>query len=176
MAKAREEINSVIGTGEVWGKYEQYKRLNYLENVMYEAMRLYAPVPVLTRETKNDVRLGKYDVPKGTTIMLSVWAMHRSPAIWGDDVDCFRPERFDRGDARENKRHPFSYMPFSLGPRDCIGRNLAIIEAKVVLSSILQRFDMSVAPGQPDEVPTDSYIIPVRPAGGLYMNIKPLQK
>eukprot|EP01138_Halocafeteria_seosinensis_P014356 gb/GECG01014657.1/.p1 GENE.gb/GECG01014657.1/~~gb/GECG01014657.1/.p1 ORF type:complete len:506 (+),score=39.52 gb/GECG01014657.1/:1-1518(+) len=176
MAKAREEITSVIGSGDKWGTYEQYKSLNYLENVMYEAMRLYAPVPVLTRETSNDVKLGKYDVPKGTTIMLSVWAMHRSPAIWGDDVDCFRPERFSREDAQEKKRHPFSYMPFSLGPRDCIGRNLAIIEAKVVLSSILQRYDMSVAPGQPDEVPTDSYIIPVRPAGGLYMNVKRLHK
>lgn len=176
LAKAREEIYSVIGRGETWGTYEQYKNLHYLQNVMKEAMRLYAPVPVLTRETANEVKLGKYDVPQGTIIMLSVWAMHRSRELWGKDVDEFRPERFEKDDSEGKKVHPFAYIPFSAGPRDCIGRNLATIEAKVVLASILQRFELNISPGQPDNVPTDSYIIPVRPDGGLFMDIKPLQQ
>lgn len=174
LQKARAEVDAAIGTDPTkWGSFDDYKDLKYLEWVMFEAMRLYCPVPVLSRYTLEDVILEGKLVPAASTVILSVWSMHRSKKVWGADADEFRPERFSPEESRS--RHPFAYLPFSLGPRNCIGRNLAIMEGKVVLATILQRFSLSVTPGQPHDIPTDCYVIPVRPEGGLYMNIRPRQ-
>lgn len=110
---------------------------------------------------------------------MSCWALHRSKEVWGADADQFRPERFSKEGAKG--RHPFAYMPFSIGERNCIGRNLALVEAKVVLGTVLQRWnlELTTAPSgkgadtSSGQVETDSYIIPVRPAGGLWMKVTP---
>jgi cytochrome P450 len=145
MARAVAEVDAALGwPSRGYGSFEAYKGMAYLEQVMFEAMRLYSPVPVLTRETTAEVELCGQRLPPGTCIAMSVWALHRNP---------------------------FAYMPFSLGPRNCIGRNLALIEAKVVLATVLQRFQLRVSAGQKDPMPTDCYVIPVRPEGGLYMDV-----
>jgi cytochrome P450 len=127
-------------------------------------------VPLLTREAAVDESLGGTAVPAGTAVIVSIWALHKAPRVWGPDVDAFRPERFLPDGARG--RHPFAFLPFSLGPRNCIGQHLAITEAKVVLGELLRRFTLRLAPGQAPPV-TDAFVMPVRPAAPLYVDAVP---
>jgi len=184
LAKAREEVDAALGGYEDpqgdWADYNAYKGLEYLECVMKEAMRLYTPVPVLTRDTLETTQLCGKTVPKGSCVVMSCWALHRDAAVWGADCDEFRPERFEKEESKG--RHPFAYIPFSEGTRNCIGRNLALVEAKVVLGTVLQRWNLELTQGpdgagakiRPDgRVETDCYIIPVRPDGGLWVKVTP---
>ena len=151
--------------------FEQFKQLEYLDMCLREAMRLYSPVPVLARECfEEDLLGGAHRIPAGTAMLVSIWAMHRSPALWGANEAEFEPERFSR--ERAKGRHAYAYMPFSQGPRVCIGQHLAISEAKVVLGTLLRAFSLRLAPGErrPD---TDSYIIPVRPSRPLRVTLTP---
>jgi cytochrome P450 len=150
--------------------FDDFKNCEYLGWVLKEAMRVFTPVPVLNRESTQEDVLGGFKIPPKTAIMVSVWALHMSKDIWGPDAESFRPERFSAEESRT--RHPFAYLPFSQGPRNCIGQNLAIMEAKVVLGTLLRRFKLAMTPGQPKPV-TDSYVIPVRPRMGLHMTVTP---
>ncbi len=184
LAKARAEVDAGLGDyndpcGD-WADYDAYKNLEYLECVMKEAMRLYTPVPVLTRDTLQTTKLCGQTVPKGSCVVMSCWALHRDASVWGKDADQFRPERFGREESKG--RHPFAYIPFSEGTRNCIGRNLALVEAKVVLGTILQRWNLELTEGPngtgaklraDGRVETDCYIIPVRPDGGLWVKVTP---
>ena len=147
--------------------FEDFKSCEILGWVLKEAMRLYSPVPVLTRESTAEDTLGGFRVPAGTALIISVWALHLSPSVWGPTVAEFRPERFSPEESRG--RHAFAYLPFSLGPRNCIGQNLAIMEAKVILGALLRRFTLRLAPGTPTDPPTDCYVIPVRPEQRLHV-------
>lgn len=156
--------------------FRTYRELTYLECVLKEAMRVYTPVPVLTREVAKDDVLecesakGTF-IPKGARIMVSIWALHTDPKIWGDDVAEFKPERHLRENSKG--RHSFAFIPFSAGPRVCIGQNLAITEGKVVLATILRNFKLSVLDEKTEMPRTDKYIIPVRPHGGLHVRMVP---
>jgi cytochrome P450 len=153
--------------------FAAFKELVFLECCMKEAMRLYSPVPVLARESCADDVLGGVRIPSGTAIMVSIWAMHTSREIWGEDVAEFRPARFLPGSKEAAGRHPYAFMPFSLGPRVCIGQHLAMSEAKVVLGSLLRAFSVAAPPGAERRPETDRYIIPVRPAKPLYVLLTP---
>lgn len=109
------------------------------------ARSLYTPVPVLNRQLSEPDTLGGHLIPAGTSIILSLGSLHMSPSIWGADVATFRPERFLPEESRG--RHPFAYAPFALGARNCIGQNLAITEAKVILGRLLQVSGMVLAAG-----------------------------
>lgn len=150
--------------------FASFKELSFMECCLKEAMRLYSPVPVLARETVGWDTLAGKAIPPRTAILVSIWAMHKSEAIWGADVDDFKPDRF-RNEAVKG-RHPYSYMPFSLGPRVCIGQHLALMEAKVVMGTLLRNYSITLKPGQRDPV-TDSYIIPIRPKDGLHIILTP---
>ncbi len=142
-------------------------------------MRLYSPVPVLARlsfpggdvlgENEDAAAKPGYTIPGNTAMLVSIWAMHKSKAIWGDDADEFRPERF------EQKYPVNAFVPFATGARKCVGQFLAMNEAKVVLGTLLRHYKVELAPGYPDAV-TDKYIIPVRPANGLYLRLTPRQQ
>jgi cytochrome P450 len=147
--------------------FSAFKELVFLEQCLKEAMRLYSPVPVLARECCEDDRLNGILIPKGTAMLISIWAMHTSSTIWGSDVQEFRPSRFSREESSE--RHPYAFMPFSKGPRDCIGQHLAISEAKVILGSLLRNYTLQPKKGEPIRPETDSYIIPVRPMHPLHV-------
>ena len=93
-------------------------------------------MPILNRQLAAPDTLGGYAIAAGTSIIISIGSLHSSPALWGPDAASFRPERFMGDEAR--KRHPFAYAPFALGSRNCVGQNLALMEAKVVLARLLQ--------------------------------------
>ncbi|PQQ08812.1 cytochrome P450 734A1 [Prunus yedoensis var. nudiflora] len=86
-----------------------------------------------------------YKVPRGTELLIPILAVHHDQSIWGNDAKEFNPARFTEGVARAAK-HPVAFIPFGLGVRTCIGQNLALLQAKLALAIILQRFSFRLAP------------------------------
>ena len=141
-------------------------RLRTIEYAFQETMRLYPPIWVFPREASADDTLGGYVIPAGSTIMVSPYLTHRHPEFW-DEPERFRPERF----APESAGRPIyqnSYYPFGLGPRACIGAQFALLEATIVLSTLMQRFQLRPIPGHAVEPDFGSML---QPKGGLWMKI-----
>lgn len=113
--------------------------------VIHESLRLFPPSAFVSRESLEDISLQSLMVPKGTNIWIPIATLHHDKQIWGEDADEFRPERFANGIHRACNS-PHVYMPFGVGARKCIGKHLAMVELKIVLSLILSRFRLSLSP------------------------------
>ncbi|KAI7862592.1 cytochrome P450 [Spinellus fusiger] len=124
--------------------YDAINSLNLLNNVCKEVMRLIPPVPTTSRISTKDSVLGGHFVPKGSGIFVSIYSLHRSKAIWGEDVEEFRPSRWNEEPA--NRVTPYEYMPFLAGGRQCIGYRFALIEMKLLLAIIINTFEFSETP------------------------------
>jgi enediyne biosynthesis protein E7 len=121
-------------------------RLPYLKQVVQESMRLYPPVWGIARRCMEDTEFGGYRIPKDAYLSISMYALHRHPKYW-PDAERFDPERFAPG--RSEPRHSYSYLPFSAGPRACIGAGMSMLEIQLVLAQLLQRFRVRPVPGHP---------------------------
>lgn len=141
--------------------------LPYNEMVIKEAMRLYPPAWVTTRLTVEPAHIGGYDVPVGSICMVSPYIMHRD-ARYFEQPECFRPERFAAG--YEERIPRYAYFPFGGGPRVCIGNSFAMMEAQLILATIMQRFQLSLVPGQHI---TPEPLVTLRPRGGIRMTVAP---
>src|SRR5207249_89081 len=108
-------------------------RLTYTENVVRESLRLYPPAYGFGREALQDCEIGGYSVPKGTTLFMSQWVMHRSSRYF-PDPEAFLPDRWADGLAKRLPR--YAYCPFGGGPRTCIGSGFAMMEAVLLLATI----------------------------------------
>lgn len=118
--RAVEELREVFFSENVEIDYEQLKKLNYLEMIIKETLRLCPSVPVIARHTLSEIDIGDGIVaPKGVDIVVNLFALHRRIENWGKDSKMFNPDRFLPEAVA--KRHPYSYMPFSIGVRNCIG-------------------------------------------------------
>jgi cytochrome P450 len=115
--------------------------LTYLEKVVEESMRLYPPVPGIVREPVEDDRVGDYRIPAGVTVSMSQHVVHRDPR-WYDDPMAFRPERWTDQFKQDLPR--LAYFPFAAGPRRCIGDRFALLEARLVLATILQEYHLEL--------------------------------
>eukprot|EP01018_Ginkgo_biloba_P037352 Gb_13163 [translate_table: standard] len=142
--RGRREVMEVCGK-DVYPDADTVNRLKIVGMILNEALRLYPPAVMLYRQTNKSVKLGKLTIPAGMQFVLPVLAIHHDPAFWGEDASEFNPERFAEGVAKAGK-HPMAFMPFGSGPTICIGQNFALLEAKVVLAMILQRFSFSLSP------------------------------
>lgn len=123
---------------------------SYVEQVLQEALRLYPPVWLFSRRAIDDDTLGGYHVPAGTNIFISPYLLHRSVEHW-DRPDEFVPDRFAPG--AEAARHRFAYLPFSAGPRFCIGSGFAMAEMAMHVIMVARRFQLQyagTAPAQPE--------------------------
>jgi cytochrome P450 len=165
-AKLEGELAAVLG-GRV-PTMEDMAKLPYTRSVIEEVMRLYPPVYIMFRRVKADDVLCGLRVRKGGVVIISPLILHRHPAYW-DQPDAFLPERW--ADAEAEKRRPrFAYIPFSGGPRQCIGNSFAMMEAVLVLATLAQRFSPRMAEGYKLE---PQYLVTLRPAAGLPMRIEP---
>ncbi|WP_415381790.1 cytochrome P450 [Halosimplex sp. TS25] len=117
------------------------RNLPYLENVVKESMRLYPPVPAIVREAVGRDEIAGYTIPEGSTLSINQWTVHRDPDLY-DDPMAFRPDRWT--DEMEQSLPRLAYFPFSAGPRRCVGDRFAMLEAKVVLATLLQRYHLEL--------------------------------
>jgi len=135
--RVQEEIDEVVG--EERPGMDHVRELEYLEWVIQEAMRLYPPVYVMFREPTEDVTLSGYPIEQGMTLMLSQWGVHRSERFY-DDPETFDPDRWKPERAKERPR--FAYFPFGGGPRHCIGKHLAMLEAQLIVATTAQQYEL----------------------------------
>ncbi|XP_057827293.1 cytochrome P450 CYP72A616 [Cryptomeria japonica] len=141
---ARKEVLEMCGKND-FPNADTVNGLKIMGMIFNESLRLYPPGIALLRQTDKPVKLGRISIPAGTELHIPILTMHHDPSLWGDNADEFNPERFREGISKAAK-HPNAFMPFSLGPKICIGQNFALLEAKVVLAMILQRFSFLISP------------------------------
>jgi cytochrome P450 len=119
--------------------------LDYPGRVVQEAMRLYPPVWVFTRDALGDDELSGYRVPAGSMVVLSQYLTHRHPDFW-PAAESFDPERFTP--EQDAARPRYAYFPFGGGPRICLGNNFALLEASLAVAMVAQRYRLRLVPGQ----------------------------
>nr|QCU55163.1 carotene epsilon-monooxygenase [Camellia fraterna] len=171
LSKAQEEVDRVLqGRSPT---YEDIKNLKFLTRCINESLRLYPHPPVLLRRAQvADVLPGNYKVNPGQDIMISVYNIHHSPQVW-DRAEVFVPERFDLDGPMPNETNTdFRFIPFSGGPRKCIGDQFALLEAIVALAIFVQHMDFELLPDQNISMTTGATI---HTENGLYMKVSQRQ-
>lgn len=136
-----EEINEVYALDDEI-TFESLNKLKYMDLVIKESLRIAPVGPVIFRETMEDFELEKgLIIPKGTTFVVNIFALHRRKDIWGEKAEEFDPDNF----LPENvaKRHPCSFIPFSVGRRNCIGHRYAMLSMKIILLKLFKNFKFS---------------------------------
>ncbi|KAL6988092.1 hypothetical protein U1Q18_013836 [Sarracenia purpurea var. burkii] len=149
--KAQEELDRVIGSERVVTESD-FSSLPYLQSVAKEALRLHPPTPLmLPHRANSNVKIGGYDIPKGSNVHVNVWAVARDPAVWKNPLE-FRPERFFEEDV-DMKGHDFRLLPFGAGRRVCPGAQLGINLVTSMLGHLLHHFEWTLPEGvKPEEI------------------------
>jgi cytochrome P450 len=141
-ARLHAELDSVLGDRAPTPA--DLPRLTFTEHVVAETLRVYPTVWLLGREAIEPCTIGGHRVPKGTTLYMSQWVLHRDARFFAEP-EAFRPERWENGLARRLPR--YAYFPFGGGPRICIGQGFAQMEAVLLLATIARRYRLALAPG-----------------------------
>uniref|UniRef100_A0A8C7ZUA5 aromatase n=1 Tax=Oryzias sinensis TaxID=183150 RepID=A0A8C7ZUA5_9TELE len=165
--KAQQELQEVFGASDRPATTEDLKKLKYLECVIKEALRLYPSVPFFARRLGEDCHINGFMVPKGANAIIITYTLHRDPRYFPEPEE-FRPERFLPENAAG--RPPYAYVPFSAGLRNCIGQRFALMEEKVVLSSILRKFNVEACQVREDLRPVGELIL--RPERGIEIKLE----
>lgn len=150
LEKLKEELKSVIGE-EKNVEESDMGRLPYLEAVLKEVFRLHPPGPLLLpRKAEHEVQVGEYRIPRGTQILVNVWAMGRDPTIWSNP-EAFEPERFlDNKKKMEYKGQDFELIPFGSGRRICPGLSFANRMLPMMVATYIHKFDWKLQVGADD--------------------------
>jgi cytochrome P450 len=142
-AKMTSEVTTLLG--DRLPTAADIHRLQYTGQVIDESLRLHSPIHSISRVALEDDSIGGYHIPKGVTVAISMYAIHRQARLYPD------PEKFDPSRFEPEKvalRHRFAYLPFAAGHRNCIGAGQALVELKLIVARIAQRFELDLAPGQ----------------------------
>ncbi|XP_073957075.1 uncharacterized protein [Choristoneura fumiferana] len=137
--KAAKEINDYFGDTDRPIEMEDLANLRYLECCIKESLRIYPPVHFISRRLSEDVTLSNYHVPAGVECHISIFDLHHREDLF-PNPSVFDPDRF----LPENcvGRHPYAYIPFSAGPRNCIGQKFAMLEMKLLMAEVLRKFEL----------------------------------
>jgi len=141
--KLHQEVDAVLKDGKREMSTEVLAELKYTTQVIRETLRLRPPAPVLYRQATRDCELAGYHIPKGTTVITNFVLAQTSDKNWNNPRE-FNPDRFSSEDPN---RHTFAYLPFSAGPRNCIGMKFAMQEATILLSTVMFNFNVELAEG-----------------------------
>jgi cytochrome P450 len=162
-ARAAEEAQTVLGDRAATA--DDCARLPFIRQVLDEALRLYPPAGLLSRQAREgDMLLGRAVEP-GETVTVPIYAVHRHHALW-DDPDAFEPDRFSP--EASAGRHRYAYLPFGAGPRVCIGMGFALMEATIILATLVARLDFALLRGQR---PMPRMTVTVRPEPGIVLRV-----
>ncbi|KAF5255867.1 hypothetical protein FOXYS1_13690 [Fusarium oxysporum] len=150
--------------------------LPYLNGIMHETLRLYPTVPLTMRQAIRDTRIGDQFIPEGTDIMVSIWYINRSEAIWGPDATEFKPERWITDDGKPNQNggasSNYNFLTFLHGPRSCIGQGFAKAELRCLLATMVRSFEWTLA--MDDKLVMPRGVITIKPENGMYLDLKAL--
>ncbi|XP_035944966.2 cytochrome P450 4F3-like isoform X1 [Halichoerus grypus] len=167
--RCRQEVQELLRDREPQEiEWDDLAQLPFLTMCIKESLRLHPPVTVIARRCTQDVGLpdGRV-IPKGSTCVISIFGIHHNPSIW-PDPEVYNPFRFDP--EIPQKRSPLAFIPFSAGPRNCIGQTFAMTEMKVVLALTLLRFRFLPDEEEPRRKPE----LILRAEGGLRLRVEPL--
>lgn len=138
--KVHNELDSIFENSNRHVRLDDFSKLKYLELVCKEALRVIPSVPIIARNLKEDLNVGDYVIPAGVQCCIAPMITHHMEEYFPNPVK-FDPDRFLPENCKG--RHPFAYIPFSAGPRNCIGQKFAMMEEKVLLSHILRKFKVT---------------------------------
>ncbi len=144
-------------------------KLVVTESVLKETLRLYPPVWIISRRAKEDDVIRGHNIRGESVVALSPYATHRDPNYW-QEPDRFEPQRFMP--ARERERPHYAYFPFGGGPRLCIGAGFAMMEAKMVVASVVQRYRLRRLEQEPVR---PRALVTLRPERSLRMELRPVR-
>ncbi|XP_016932948.4 cytochrome P450 4c3 [Drosophila suzukii] len=164
-----EELDAIFGDDkETPATMKNLLDMRYLECCIKDSLRLFPSVPMMARMVAEDVNIGGKIVPAGTQAIIMTYALHRNPRVF-PKPEQFNPDNF----LPENcaGRHPFAYIPFSAGPRNCIGQKFAILEEKAVISTVLRKYKIEAVDRREDLTLLGELIL--RPKDGLRVKITP---
>lgn len=149
--KVQEELERVIGVDRVMTEAD-FPNLPYLHCVVKEALRLHPPTPLmLPHKATTNIKIGGYDIPKGSVVHVNVWAIARDPNVWKNPLE-FRPERFEEENI-DIKGNDFRVLPFGAGRRVCPGAQLGINLVQSMLGHLLHHFKWELPEGmKPEEI------------------------
>jgi cytochrome P450 len=145
--KLHGEVDQVV-SGDV-PSFEEVGQLEYTRALIEETLRLYPPVWLYSRTAIADDIVCGYNIPAGTNIFFTPYYLHRHPEYW-QDPESFKPERFTAENAKD--RHKFAFIPFSAGPRRCIGDYFSIVEMQIHLGTIAKKFRLELLDNNPIEL------------------------
>ncbi|XP_046827046.1 cytochrome P450 4C1-like [Vespa crabro] len=135
--RIRNEVNTIMQQNDCKLTIQMLQEFSYLERCLKESLRLYPSVHFIARYISHDLQLKKYLIPAGSICNVNIYSLHRNPNIWTNpdifDADRFLPEN-------TKGRNPYSFIPFSAGPRNCIGQKFAMLELKLMVAYILHNF------------------------------------
>jgi len=143
--------------------------LSFTGQVFSEALRLYPPAWLITRQAVDSDEIGGFRIPPRALIILSPYTIHRNPSYW-ENPEGFVPQRFEEHGEGAAMRPRYAYIPFGGGPRLCIGSQFAQIEGQLILAMVTQRFRLDLLPGR--VVKADA-LVTLRPRGGCPMRLQP---
>ncbi|XP_044574294.1 probable cytochrome P450 313a4 [Drosophila ananassae] len=142
-------------------EYADLQKLEYLDRVLNETLRIIPPVPTVSRDLIEVIRLSNNVlVPKGVSFVVDIFHIHRNKEYWGPNAETFNPDNFLADNVRG--RHPYAFLPFSKGRRNCIGWKYALLLSKIALAKILRNYRISTDFRYEDLVFIDGVITKLR--------------
>ncbi|KAL3876313.1 hypothetical protein ACJMK2_034175 [Sinanodonta woodiana] len=166
--KIHQELDGIFGNSDRPVTMDDLKEMKYLECALKEALRIFPSVPFFGRSLTEDTKIGNHKFEKGQTVIIVPAAIHMDKKVY-PDPEKFDPDRFLPNNVIS--RHPYAFIPFSAGPRNCIGQKFAVMEEKVLLSTILRNFHVTSKQSKEELFPLAELIL--RPRDGIIVSLKP---
>lgn len=146
---------------------EDLRQMKYLECVIKETLRIYPPGPFILRKNLHEVKIGNCLIPAGSSLVVAIYSIHHNPEVF-ENPEVFDPNRFLPENCQN--RHPYAFLPFSAGPRNCIGQKYAMLEMKTILADIIRHFKIHSLDTR-DKINISADVV-LRPIAGLNLTIE----